>query len=97
MQSIVNLEGLPAPQEVSSLFQTQINTYESVFGPNSDSQYLSTNVAEQQQSLLLYQNEAQNGQDSLLRSYASGSVTVLQGQLNQAQSLLSSTNSSGFG
>ncbi len=95
LQSIVNLEGLPPPQQLSALFQTQMNNFESVFGPNSDSQYLNNEVAGHQQSLLIYQNEALNGQDPLVRSYAQGSVAVLQGHLNTATDLLG-TNHFGF-
>jgi putative membrane protein len=97
LRSIVALEGLPAPQELSALFQTQINIFESAFGPNSDTQYLNTEVAGHQQSLLLYQTEALNGADPLLRSYAQGSVGILQGHLSQASSLLTLNDSSSFG
>ena len=97
LQSIVSLEGLPPPPQLSTLFQSQINTFESVFGPSSDAQYLTNEVAGHQQSLLLYQTEALNGADPLLRSYAQGSVTVLQGHLNQASTLLASNDSFGFG
>jgi putative membrane protein len=90
---IVTLEGLPAPQELSALFQTQINSFESAFGPSSDTQYLNTAVAGHQQSLLIYQTEALNGADPLLRSYAQGSVATIQGHLNQASSLLASSGS----
>lgn len=96
LQSIVTLEGLPAPPQLSALFQTQINSFESAFGPNSDTQYLNTEVAGHQQSLLIYQTEALNGEDPLLRSYAQGSVTVIQGHLNQASNLLASNDSFGF-
>ena len=97
LRSIVALEGLPAPPQLSALFQTQINSFESAFGPNSDTQYLNTEVAGHQQSLLLYQAEALNGADPLLRSYAQGSVGILQGHLNQASSLLALNDSSSFG
>ncbi len=73
---------MPAPPQLSTLFQTQINSFESAFGPNSDTQYLNAEVAGHQQSLLIYQTEALNGEDPLLRSYAQGSVTVIQGHLN---------------
>ena len=97
LRSIVALEGLPAPPQLSALFQAQINGFESVFGPNSDTQYLSNEVAGHQQSLLLYQAEALNGADPLLRSYAQGSVGILQGHLNQASTLLALNNSLSFG
>jgi putative membrane protein len=97
LRSIVSLEGLPPPQQLSTLFQSQINSFESAFGPSSDTQYLNNEVAGHQQSLLIYQNEALNGTDPLLRSYAQGSVTVIQGHLNQASTLLASNNSFGFG
>jgi putative membrane protein len=97
LRSIVALEGLPAPPQLSALFQTQINSFESAFGPNSDAQYLSNEVAGHQQALLLYQTEALNGADPLLRSYAQGSAGILQGHLNQASSLLALNNSSSFG
>jgi putative membrane protein len=97
LRLIVAQEGLPAPQQLSALFQTQINSFESAFGPSSDAQYLNNEVAGHGQSLLLYQNEALNGSDPLLRSYAQGSAGLLQGHLSQALSLLASTQSYGFG
>ncbi|MBV8614995.1 MAG: DUF4142 domain-containing protein [Acetobacteraceae bacterium] len=97
LQSIVSLEGLPPPPQLSSLFQSQINSFESVFGPSSDAQYLTNEVAGHQQSLLLYQTEALNGTDPLLRSYAQGSLAILQAHLNQATALLASNGSFGFG
>ena len=97
LRSIAALEGLPAPPQLSALFQAQINSFEAAFGPNSDTQYLSTEVAGHQQALLLYQAEALGGADPLLRSYAQGSVGILQGHLNQASSLLALNNSASFG
>ena len=97
LRSIAALEGLPAPPQLSALFQAQINGFEAAFGPNSDTQYLSTEVAGHQQALLLYQAEALGGADPLLRAYAQGSVGILQGHLSQASSLLALNNSSTFG
>ena len=97
LRSIVALEGLPAPPQLSALFQTQINAFEAAFGPNSDTQYLSTEVAGHQQALLLYQAEALGGADPLLRAYAQGSAGALQGHLGQAAGLLALNNSSSFG
>ena len=97
LQSIVRQEGLPTPQELTPLFQTQINSFESAYGPNSDTQYLNNEVAGHQQGLLIYQNEAVNGTDPLLRSYAQAGAIVIQGHLNQASTLLASYNSYGFG
>jgi predicted outer membrane protein len=53
-------------------------------------------VLEHQQSLLIYQNEALNGTDPLLRSYAQGEAPVLQGHLNQALNLLAFPDNFGF-
>ncbi len=96
LQSITQTEGLPTPVALTAVFQSQINNYESVFGPNSDQDYLNKEVLGHQQSLTIYQQEAQSGQDPLLRSYAQGSISVLQGHLNQATNLLGSENCCGF-
>ena len=93
LQATVTLEGLPAPQKLSALLQTQINSFESAHGPSSDTQYLNTAVAGHQQSLLIYQTEALSGADPLLRSYPQGSVATIQGHLNQASNLLASSGS----
>ena len=89
LNAIVATEKLPASEALSSAFQMQIQDFESVWGPNTDSQYLSASVAEHQDSITLYQTEVANGQDPLLVSYAQSSLPVLHGYLNQAANLQS--------
>ncbi|MDQ2801602.1 MAG: DUF4142 domain-containing protein [Pseudomonadota bacterium] len=93
---ITQTDGLPTPPALTPLYQSQANSAKYQFGPNSDQQYLMKEVLGHQQDLNLYQTEAANGQDPLLRSFAQGSIPVLQQHLSTATNLLNFGDTYGY-
>ena len=66
---------------------------QTVSGPQFNRQYIDGAVTDHQKTVKLFQDEAQNGQDAQLKTYAKAMLPALQAHLEEAQALQSNMSS----
>lgn len=80
--------GIPVSTQIPSQYQQQVQQLSSLQGQDFDRQFLQTLVQNHQQSLQVFQREAQSGSMPQLQTWAQRVVPHLQQHLDAAQSLL---------
>lgn len=91
-QSVQSLN-IQLPTKPNAADMKAMKKLQTVSGTKFDHQYIDGAVTDHQQDIKLFQNEAQNGQDAKLKSYAKAMLPALKAHLQEAQALQSNMSS----
>ncbi|MGA3398038.1 MAG: DUF4142 domain-containing protein [Acetobacteraceae bacterium] len=87
LQQIAQQENLTLPTQPSATGQSQDQRLTGLTGSAFDSAFVSDEVRDHEQTIALFQHEAQSGHDPALKDFARKSLPMLRQHLQMAQSL----------
>lgn len=80
---------IQVPTKPDAAAMDSMKKLQTASGTQFDRQYIDGAVTDHQKTVKLFQNEAQNGQDAQLKTYATAMLPALQAHLQEAQALQS--------
>jgi len=87
LSELATQKGIVVPTSISSSQQTIVTRLENLQGQKFDTAFRGQAVSSHRQAIQLFQNEASNGDDSDLQSFAQNNIAELQQHLTEAQQL----------
>ena len=95
LQGIAQQLGISLPATLDTQHTQDLQNLKSQYGSGFDQVYAQAQVADHQQTLALFQQEAANGANPTLKSLAQQAIPILQQHLTGAEQLAGGPNSSG--
>ncbi len=94
LKSVAAKEGMTLPADMDAKQQATYNRLQKLSGANFDRAYVKDMVMDHQEDVKEFQKEANNGKDDQIKSFASGTLPVLQGHLDKIKSIQSKMSGS---
>jgi putative membrane protein len=95
LKEMAGKKGITLPTEVGSENQSTLDRLSTLSGPNFDSEYMTVEVKEHEKALNLFQNQARNGSDQELKSWAQTMTPHLETHQQTAHAILAKITAAG--
>ena len=90
LKEVASKDNIPVPDSLDSKHQARIDKLSKLSGPQFDKAYLKDQVKDHETDVREFTNEAQNGTDPNVKSFASATVPTLQQHLDLVKGLAKS-------
>jgi len=97
LMQLFRQKGIPAPQDIGQQHQAIQAQLSNLSGASFDQAYMNYMVQEHGQDVSLFEQEAQQGQDTQVRTWARQTLPTLQAHLQQARTIMNNLQPSGAG
>ncbi len=93
LKQIAQSKNVTLPSSVDSMDKREYDRLSKLSGTEFDTAFVQHQVKDHEKDISAFKKEAENGQDSDVKSFASGKVSALEHHLQMAQSLAGGRNS----